>query len=177
MPPAGAGAQVAYSCSKGAVLSLSRSLAAAWGSDNIQVNCLVPGAINTGFLDTMLANPKKARGAAAEHCCGGASKWAQLQRSAQPGGACARATGSLSHLPDHRLLLPLCSSSTFWGASRRVSHWTLQVAVAHAQPITASGALLTFPPLAPLLVSQAAWAWRRTWWGQRCSWRPMRATT
>lgn len=110
-PTAGAGAQVAYACSKGAVLSLSRSLAAAWGKDNIQargssaaawlecmkgprrrlhprrcspwrptrvlalphgvpccvqVNCLVPGAINTGFLDTMLANPKKARGGLAQ---------------------------------------------------------------------------------------------------------------
>ncbi|PSC68695.1 2-deoxy-D-gluconate 3-dehydrogenase [Micractinium conductrix] len=54
-----AGAQVAYACSKGAVLSLGRSLAAAWGKDNIQVNSLVPGAINTGFLDVMLANPRK----------------------------------------------------------------------------------------------------------------------
>lgn len=54
-----AGTQVAYACSKGAVLPLARSLAAAWGKDNIQVNTLVPGAINTPFLDVMLANPKK----------------------------------------------------------------------------------------------------------------------
>ena len=34
--PAGAGTQVAYAASKGALLSLSRSLAAAWGKDNIK---------------------------------------------------------------------------------------------------------------------------------------------
>jgi NAD(P)-dependent dehydrogenase (short-subunit alcohol dehydrogenase family) len=55
----GAGAQVAYACSKGAVLPLSRSLASSWGKDNIQVNTLVPGAINTPFLNVMLANPRK----------------------------------------------------------------------------------------------------------------------
>lgn len=55
----GAGTQVAYACSKGALLPLARSLAAAWGRDNIQVNTLLPGAINTPFLNTMLANPKK----------------------------------------------------------------------------------------------------------------------
>lgn len=50
---------MAYACSKGALLTLSRSLAAAWGKENIQVNCLVPGAINSPFLNTMLANPTK----------------------------------------------------------------------------------------------------------------------
>lgn len=80
--------------SKGALLPLSRSLASAWGKDNIQVcrgslqplwkscarwnmvldftracphlaplpcqvNTLLPGAINTPFLNTMLANPRK----------------------------------------------------------------------------------------------------------------------
>ncbi|KAL4436582.1 hypothetical protein ABPG75_003721 [Micractinium tetrahymenae] len=47
----GFGAQVAYCASKGALLPLSKSLAVAWGKDNIQVNCLLPGAINTPFLD------------------------------------------------------------------------------------------------------------------------------
>ena len=98
---------MAYAASKGALLPLARSLASAWGKDNIQVggvggwgpsraasscaarlqhsgrkaaggtahadrtpaasplspapqvNTLLPGAINTPFLDTMLANPKK----------------------------------------------------------------------------------------------------------------------
>lgn len=35
--PAGAGTQIAYACSKGALLPMARSLAAAWGKDNIQV--------------------------------------------------------------------------------------------------------------------------------------------
>ena len=35
--PAGAGTQVAYACSKGGVLALAKSLAAAWGRHNIQV--------------------------------------------------------------------------------------------------------------------------------------------
>lgn len=55
----GAGTQVAYAASKGALLPLARSLASAWGKDNIQVNTLLPGAINTPFLNTMLANPRK----------------------------------------------------------------------------------------------------------------------
>ena len=36
-----------YGASKGGVLQLSRSLAVAWARDNIQVNCLLPGFINT----------------------------------------------------------------------------------------------------------------------------------
>lgn len=38
MRPAGFGAQVAYCASKGALLPLSKSLAVAWGPDNIQAS-------------------------------------------------------------------------------------------------------------------------------------------
>jgi len=37
----------AYGASKGGVVQLTRSLAAAWAADNIQVNCVLPGWIDT----------------------------------------------------------------------------------------------------------------------------------
>ena len=37
----------AYGASKGAVVQLTKSLATAWAADNIQVNCFLPGWINT----------------------------------------------------------------------------------------------------------------------------------
>jgi len=37
----------AYGASKGGILQLTRSLAVAWAGDNIQVNCILPGWINT----------------------------------------------------------------------------------------------------------------------------------
>lgn len=43
----GVGALPAYGASKGGILQLTRSLAVAWASDNIQVNCILPGWINT----------------------------------------------------------------------------------------------------------------------------------
>jgi len=36
-----------YSATKGAVVQLTRSLASAWARDNIQVNCILPGWIDT----------------------------------------------------------------------------------------------------------------------------------
>jgi 2-dehydro-3-deoxy-D-gluconate 5-dehydrogenase len=36
-----------YAATKGGVVQLTRSLAAAWAKDNIQVNCILPGWINT----------------------------------------------------------------------------------------------------------------------------------
>jgi len=43
----GVGALPAYGASKGGILQLTRNLAVAWASDNIQVNCILPGWINT----------------------------------------------------------------------------------------------------------------------------------
>ncbi|MGD0229564.1 MAG: glucose 1-dehydrogenase [Syntrophorhabdales bacterium] len=38
-----------YGASKGGILQLSRSLAVAWARDNIQVNCILPGFIDSGL--------------------------------------------------------------------------------------------------------------------------------
>jgi 2-dehydro-3-deoxy-D-gluconate 5-dehydrogenase len=39
----------AYGASKGGILQLSRSLSVAWARDNIQVNCILPGFIESGL--------------------------------------------------------------------------------------------------------------------------------
>jgi NAD(P)-dependent dehydrogenase (short-subunit alcohol dehydrogenase family) len=44
----------AYATSKGAVVTLTKSMAADYASDNIRVNCVVPGAIDTKFLNQRL---------------------------------------------------------------------------------------------------------------------------
>jgi 2-deoxy-D-gluconate 3-dehydrogenase len=38
-----------YSASKGAVVQLTKSLACAWAADNVQVNCILPGFIDTAL--------------------------------------------------------------------------------------------------------------------------------
>jgi len=43
----GAAKASAYGASKGGIMQLTRSLAVAWAKDNIQVNCILPGWINT----------------------------------------------------------------------------------------------------------------------------------
>ena len=43
----GVGALPAYGASKGGIVQLTKSLAVAWAKDNIQVNCIMPGWINT----------------------------------------------------------------------------------------------------------------------------------
>jgi len=40
---------VAYSASKGGIVQMARSLAVAWAKDNIQVNCVLPGWVDTAL--------------------------------------------------------------------------------------------------------------------------------
>ncbi len=44
-----------YSASKGGMVQLTKSLAAAWAKDNIQVNCFLPGFIETPLTETARA--------------------------------------------------------------------------------------------------------------------------
>ncbi len=54
----GVGAFSAYATSKGGILQLTRSLAVAWAPDNIQVNCILPGWINTDLsVNAQKADP------------------------------------------------------------------------------------------------------------------------
>ncbi len=56
--------RASYAASKGAVLALTRSMALDYVKDNIRVNCLCPGTIDTPSLQARLAafpDPKEAR--------------------------------------------------------------------------------------------------------------------
>ena len=49
----------AYSAAKGGVIALTRSMAVAHGKDNIRINCICPGTVQTEVWEPMLArNPK-----------------------------------------------------------------------------------------------------------------------
>ncbi len=50
--------QIHYNASKGALTQLTRALAIECASNNIRVNAVAPGFINTPFTKTALANPK-----------------------------------------------------------------------------------------------------------------------
>lgn len=50
----GYGQQAAYCASKGALIPLAKSLALAWAPDGINVNVVLPGAINTPFTQVQL---------------------------------------------------------------------------------------------------------------------------
>jgi len=47
---------VAYAASKGGVIALTKYLATYWGSQNIRVNTLVPGGIESGQNETFQKN-------------------------------------------------------------------------------------------------------------------------
>ncbi|OEL25827.1 Tropinone reductase 1 [Dichanthelium oligosanthes] len=54
-------ALAAYSVSKGALQPLTRSLAAEWALHGVRVNCVAPGAIDTGMFSATLRNPGRER--------------------------------------------------------------------------------------------------------------------
>ena len=49
----GASCEVAYACTKAAVIALTRSLAAELGPSHIRVNCVAPGVINTDMVQVL----------------------------------------------------------------------------------------------------------------------------
>ncbi len=50
-----------YSASKGAVVQLTKSLAIAWATDNIRVNAIAPGWIESNLTAPLIANPERNR--------------------------------------------------------------------------------------------------------------------
>jgi 2-dehydro-3-deoxy-D-gluconate 5-dehydrogenase len=77
----GSGYAAAYAASKGALVQLTKSLAAAWAKDNIQVNAVLPGWIDTeltrdarrqvaGLHDRVLARTPAGRWGAPEDLAG-----------------------------------------------------------------------------------------------------------
>ena len=49
----------AYSAAKGAIISLTKALANAWAPDNIRVNAISPGWIETRMTEAHVANPER----------------------------------------------------------------------------------------------------------------------
>ena len=56
----GSGRNPAYSASKGAVESLTRALAVAWGGDGVRVNAVAPGWIETRMSVNAMTTPERA---------------------------------------------------------------------------------------------------------------------
>lgn len=59
----GHGASDAYTAAKGGVAALTRSLAVEHGRENIRVNCIVPGPIETPLVDRIAPEAREAFGA------------------------------------------------------------------------------------------------------------------
>lgn len=56
----GSGRNPAYSTSKGAVLQLTRALAAGWGGSGVRVNAVAPGWIKTRMSVAAMSDPERA---------------------------------------------------------------------------------------------------------------------
>ncbi len=54
---------VAYSASKGGVMALTMAVALDHAAENIRVNCVCPGSIDTAMIQTLFRSG----------CCGGSS--------------------------------------------------------------------------------------------------------
>ena len=48
----------AYGISKAADFALARNLALEWGPQNVRINCIAPGLIDTDFAQALMADPK-----------------------------------------------------------------------------------------------------------------------
>jgi len=56
----GAGSSIIYGASKAALGAITKSLARAFGKDNIRVNAIAPGFVDTGFVDWPVGAKEKA---------------------------------------------------------------------------------------------------------------------
>jgi NAD(P)-dependent dehydrogenase (short-subunit alcohol dehydrogenase family) len=64
----------AYAASKGAIVSLTRSMAVAWGKKGVRVNAVAPGWVETRMTDRARSDPERAPRIAARIPLG---RWAQ----------------------------------------------------------------------------------------------------
>jgi len=81
----GSGFTPAYAASKGAVVQLTKSLAIAWAPDNIQVNVILPG-----WVETEMTQPVRTRAAGFEAAIVNrtpAGRW--VCRTSSPGRRCS----------------------------------------------------------------------------------------
>ena len=58
----------AYNISKAADMQLARNLALEFGPDNVRVNCIAPGLVQTDFARALWENPEILKGATAGSC-------------------------------------------------------------------------------------------------------------
>jgi meso-butanediol dehydrogenase/(S,S)-butanediol dehydrogenase/diacetyl reductase len=62
--------RAAFSAAKGGVISLTRHMAVAHASENIRVNCICPGVIETPLVEGWLSDPEVRKSVTARHPIG-----------------------------------------------------------------------------------------------------------